>query len=125
MGNNKVDWIKVINDIKYRSTIDTDFRALCLSDPERAIAEVSGIEVPERVNLNIIEGDPDADYTCVLPPSSDGYMLTNNDMDAVDDSRICPHNNCVMQLNEMDMDRIAGGKRCWKASCDCKGADVL
>ncbi len=55
-------------DIKKRTSEDEDFRKLCLDNPNEVIKQISGMEVPEGVKINIIENDPSVDYTIILPP---------------------------------------------------------
>ncbi len=64
---------QTIADIKKISSEDEAFRKLCLDNPNEVIKQVSGMEVPEGVKINIIENEPDMDHTIILPP--DSYAL--------------------------------------------------
>ncbi len=59
---------QTITDIKKRATEDEDFRKFCLGHPNEAIKQVSGMEVPEGVKINIIENEPGVEHTIILPP---------------------------------------------------------
>ncbi len=61
---------QVITDIKKRASEDEDFRKLCLDNPNEVIKQISGMEVPEGVKINIIENDPGIDHTIILPPEA-------------------------------------------------------
>ncbi len=56
-----------ITDIKKRASEEEDFRKLCLDNPNEAIKQVSDMEVPEGVKINIIENEPDVGHTIILP----------------------------------------------------------
>ncbi len=73
-------------DIKKRASEEEDFRKLCLDHPNEAIREVSDMEVPEGLKINIIENDPGMDHTIILPPETSA-------------------------LKDDELDQIAGGKR--------------
>ncbi len=74
-------------DIKKKASEDEDFRKLCLDHPNEAIKQVSGMEVLEGVKINIIENEPGADHTIILPPESGA-------------------------LKAEELDQVAGGSRC-------------
>ncbi len=57
-------------DIKKKATEDEAFRKLCLDNPNEAINQVSGFDVPEGFKINIIENEPSVDHTIILPPES-------------------------------------------------------
>jgi len=59
---------QTIIDIKKRATEDESFRKLCLKHPNKAIKQITGMDVPEGVKINMIENDPDVAHTIVLPP---------------------------------------------------------
>jgi len=59
---------QTINDIKKKASIDESFRKLCLDNPIEAIKQISDMEVPNGVKINIIENEPDVAHTIILPP---------------------------------------------------------
>jgi hypothetical protein len=61
---------QVITDIKKRASEDESFRKLCLDNPNEAIKQISGMEVPEGIKINIIENEPGVDHTIILPSST-------------------------------------------------------
>ena len=78
---------QVITDIKKKSSEDEAFRKLCLDNPNDAIKQISGMEVPEGVKINIIENDLGVDHTIILPSNT-------------------------AELNKLELDNIAGGRMC-------------
>ena len=77
---------QTITDVKKRASEDETFRKLCLDNPDEAIKQISGMEVPEGVKINIIENDTGVDHTIILP--------TNK-----------------AELSEQELDSVAGGRR--------------
>ena len=65
---------------------DSDFRAKLLEDPKAALAEVGGKAVPDSINVNIIEEEPNT-ITIVVPPtpteSSENAELSDDALDNV------------------------------------------
>jgi len=76
---------QTITDVKKRASEEEDFRKLCLDNPNEAIKQVSGMEVPGGFKINIIENDTGVDHTIILPPNK-------------------------AELSEKDLDNIAGGR---------------
>ncbi len=89
---------QVIKDIKKRATEDEDFRKLCLDHPNDAIREVSDMEVPEGVKINIIENEPCVDHTIILPPEPGA--LKDEALDQIAGGSRCPckDDGCVVNL---------------------------
>ncbi|MFT9847136.1 NHLP leader peptide family RiPP precursor [Aneurinibacillus sp. REN35] len=52
--------------IKQKAAADAAFRTLCLSNPEEAVKQATGLEVPEGFKLQIVE-NAGANLTVVLP----------------------------------------------------------
>jgi hypothetical protein len=77
---------QTIADIKKKASEDEDFRKQCLDNPNEAIKQISGMEVPDGVKINIIENDTGVDHTLILPPKE-------------------------AELSKQELDRIAGGRR--------------
>ncbi len=69
-------------DIKKKATEDEAFRKLCLDNPNRAIKQVSDIEVPGGLKINIIENKPGVDHTIILPP--DSSALKDEELDQIE-----------------------------------------
>jgi len=76
---------QTITGIKKKASEDQTFRKLCLDNPDEAIKQISGMEVPEGVKINIIENDTDIDHTIALPPNK-------------------------AELSEQELDNVAGGR---------------
>lgn len=76
---------EVLAKVKEKAAYDPEFRKLVLNNPDEAIEEVAGKEVPEDVTIKFIESDEDADMTFVLPPLQDE------------------------ELDEEELDEVAGG----------------
>lgn len=69
-----------------KAAADKAFRELVLSNPNEAIKQVTGKEVPQGFRLKTIEADLKADMTFVLPP-----LQTD-------------------ELSDSELDQVAGGK---------------
>ncbi len=80
---------QVISDVKKRASEDESFRKLCLDNPNEAVKQLSGMEVPEGFKINIIENDPGVDHTILLPP--DIQELSNQELDSVAAGGRCGH----------------------------------
>ncbi len=61
---------QTITNIKKRASEDEAFRKLCLNHPHEAIKQISGMEVPEGLKINILENEPGVDHTIILPPEA-------------------------------------------------------
>jgi len=72
-------------ELKKRASGDEVYRQLCLDNPNEAIKQISDMEVPEGVTINIIENDPGVDHTIILPP-------------------------ITAELSKSELDNIAGGR---------------
>ncbi len=77
---------QTITDVKKRASEDENFRKLCLDNSDEAIKQISGMEVPEGVKINIIENDPGIDHTIILPSTT-------------------------AELSKQELDNIAGGRK--------------
>ncbi len=64
---------QTITDIKKRASEDEAFRKLCLDNPTEAVKQISGLEMPEGLKINIIENDPDIDHTIILPSKVEAF----------------------------------------------------
>jgi hypothetical protein len=73
---------KVISLIKERSATDKEFRKRVLSEPQKAIKEISGKDLPQGFKIKIIENKPGVDQTYVLPDFT-GEELSDEDLDNV------------------------------------------
>ena len=87
---------QTIIDIKKKASEDESFRKLCMDNPNEAIKQVSGMDVPEGVKINIIENDMGVDHTIILPSDTS-------------------------DVSKEELDNIAGGRA---SACNCDGVDV-
>lgn len=78
---------QVVEQIIKRAQSDSEFRQLCLSNPNDAAKTASGKEIPEGYVLRFVENQG-ADLTVVLP-------------DLVNESA---------ELSDKELERVAGGK---------------
>ncbi len=80
--------------IQAKAATDKDFRQKVLSDPNAAIKEISGKDVPTDIKLNVIENKPGVDQTFVLPDFV-GEELTDEQLDDVAGGRCKGQCNCA------------------------------
>lgn len=78
---------QAIQQVIKRAQTDSEFRQLCLSDPNAAATEVTGKDIPAGYNLRFVENQG-ADLTVVLP-------------DVIEES---------VELSDDELDHVAGGK---------------
>jgi len=78
---------QVITEIKKKASEDESFRKLCLDNPNEAIKQISGMEVPEGVKINMIENDPEVAHTIVLPPEPS--IIKDEELDKIAGGRGC------------------------------------
>ena len=52
---NERNWLNTLVSLYDKAVNDPDYRQLCLSNPRKAIAEVSDIEVPADANIFFFE----------------------------------------------------------------------
>ena len=57
---------KILNEVARKSSVDPEFRKLCLTDPNAAIARVSETPLPENFRIRFVENEG-ANMTVVLP----------------------------------------------------------
>jgi hypothetical protein len=74
---------QMIQKISVKAATDKDFRQLALTNPNEAIKQVAGKEVPEGYTIKMIENAPGVDQTFVLPDYQDD-VLSDNEVDQVD-----------------------------------------
>jgi hypothetical protein len=55
--------------LTHRAEIDPDFRQRLLSDTHGAVTEELGIEIPEGMNIRVVEEQP-GEAVIVLPPTT-------------------------------------------------------
>lgn len=48
---------KLLQEIDKKAAVDLDFRNLCLTDPYKAIQQISGEEVPKEFNIRFIDNE--------------------------------------------------------------------
>jgi len=86
---------QTITVVKKKASEDETFRKLCLDNPNEAIKQISGMEIPEGVKINIIENDSGVNHTIILPPTA-------------------------AELDKLELDNIAGGRSvCGDGSSRC------
>lgn len=75
---------KVMQEINEKVTIDMEFRKLVLSDPYKAVEQISGKEVPKGFNIRFIDNEG-YHITHVLPDlqSPIGEELTDDELEQV------------------------------------------
>ncbi|MCK9224622.1 MAG: NHLP leader peptide family RiPP precursor [Candidatus Muirbacterium halophilum] len=71
-----------IEKIQAKASTDKKFREKVLSNPEQAIKEISGKDIPEDFKIKIVENAKGIDQTYVLPDFI-GEELTDEDLDNV------------------------------------------
>ena len=91
---------KVYQQALNKSAKDADFRAKLLKDPNKAISELSGKDVPGSVKIKIVEKDPNYAATFVLP-------------DLLSD-----------EFSDEELDKVAGGLCIVDACAAAAGASV-
>jgi len=92
MSWSKEEVEKLIVEIKKKAAFDEEFRKKLLSDPKAAVKELTGKEIPENLKIQVIEQDPEAQVTLVIPPYKGD------------------------ELDEGDLEKVAGGA-CAAAAC--------
>ena len=80
--------------IYQKSMRNADFRKLALENPNEAINQVIGKDVPEGFRLKVIEGDPNADLTVVLPDFR-GDELSDDELENVAGGGFCAAEACA------------------------------
>ncbi|MBW4534283.1 MAG: NHLP leader peptide family RiPP precursor [Pleurocapsa minor HA4230-MV1] len=85
---------QAIEQIVKRAQTDSQFRQLCLDNPNRAAQEVTGKDIPEGFTLHFIDNQ-NADLTVVLPDLVDGNA----------------------ELSNAELEEVAGGTNKCAASC--------
>lgn len=58
---------KAFKDVKQKAMTDKNFRALAVANPNKAIKEVTGKDVPAGFAIKIMESDPAYHMTFVIP----------------------------------------------------------
>ena len=76
---------KAFEEVRKRAAVDELFRKKLLENPNKAISELLGKEVPDSFKIKVIESDPNYHLTVLIPPPVKG------------------------DLSEEDLDKVAGG----------------
>ena len=85
---------ETIAKIQSKASIDKAFRKKVLSNPEEAVREISGKDLPKGFRMKIIENAPGVDQTYVLPDFT-GEELSDEQLDNVAGGRGCDtKSNC-------------------------------
>lgn len=91
-SNNRGD--HVLHDVTVRATVDLDFRKRLLDDPNKAILEEFGVTIPSGHTLRFIEKPKNVDTLIVLPEfNAPGDELDEEDLDAVAGGTTCFENS--------------------------------
>ncbi|KPD07730.1 hypothetical protein AM501_13955 [Aneurinibacillus migulanus] len=62
---------EALETIKQKAATDSEFRTLCLNNPEEAVKQATGMEVPEGFKLRMVD-NAGAHLTVVLPDVRSG-----------------------------------------------------
>lgn len=68
--------------VQQLASVDEEFRAELLAEPEKAIVKMTGEEFPEDLKIKVIENDPEYTATFVLPPMI-SEELEDGELDSV------------------------------------------
>ncbi|ULO09863.1 NHLP leader peptide family natural product precursor [Paenibacillus sp. 19GGS1-52] len=71
-----------IETVTSKAVTDSEFRALCLSNPREAVKQATGLELPENFKLQVVE-NAGAHYTLVLPDAVSGEELNESELEQV------------------------------------------
>ena len=71
-----------VKSLMEKVTIDEDFRAKAFSNPNEAIKELTGKDLPDGYRVKLLEPEPGFDNTFILPPLQN-RDLTDDELDAV------------------------------------------
>lgn len=83
MGNwSPEDIDKAVKSVGAKAATDKKFREMVLKNPNEAIKEITGKDVPASYRLKIIEADSNFDDTFVLPPFR-SEELSENELEQV------------------------------------------
>ena len=82
MGWTQEKLLSTFAEMQEKSAKDEGFRASLKSDPNGAIAKLSGMAVPAGFKLKIIDEDPAYSATFVMPPLTAGEVSVDA-LDAV------------------------------------------
>ena len=66
-----------------RSTNDADFRQLCLNDPNTAVKEVSGMDIPEGLQVKFHSNEPSVRHFVLPEFAPVSQELSEKELDAV------------------------------------------
>lgn len=84
---------KAFVEVRKKALADKEFRKVLLANPNNAIAQVSGKDVPAAFKIKVIESDPAYHATYVLP------QMVSDD------------------LSDEDLEKVAGGGDCVGHAC--------
>lgn len=87
MNLSKEEMAEVVRKINLEARTNLEFRELCLTNPNKAIQQISNIEIPSGFIVRFIENE-DAHYTHVLPDFEEGSYT---------------------ELSDSELDQVAGG----------------
>jgi hypothetical protein len=71
-----------LQDLLNRATTDMDFRTRLLADPKGTVAAEVGAQIPENINVRVLEDSQDTVHL-VLPPPRANRPLTDAELESV------------------------------------------
>lgn len=103
--NTKQDDGTLEREVILRALKDPAFRAKLLANPREAIASVTGVSLPEGVEIKVIEQEADTVYL-ILPPKPDDVETEG-------------------QLSEAELASVAGGGGLMLSTClSCSTCEI-
>ena len=104
------DWteqeiIDAFSALNKKVVTDREFRDLALSNPNEAVKQLTGKDLPEGMAIKLIEADPEASRTFVLPNfRGEGAELSDKELEAAAGGQrgiICwcdDHEDCTINV---------------------------
>lgn len=84
---------EILNDVVRLAQSDGDFRAKCLADPNGAVFEVSGMELPRGFRIRFVD-NAQADLTVVLPDRMEDGGIPDSKLEEVSGASGCVVGTC-------------------------------
>ncbi len=109
---------KAFVEVRKKAVLDKSFREKVLADPNKAIAEVAGKEIPDAVKIKVVEGDPKFHMTFVLPDMV-SEEFTDEALESVVGglSGLAIVSVCAAAVGGGGGDGACGGEACINESC--------
>lgn len=71
---------KAYAEMQKKAAEDETFRKAMLANPNKAISEFIGQEIPADFRINVVEFDPSYQFTFLMPPTNE---LTDEELDTM------------------------------------------